>query len=148
MNDLTITRFARAPFGVFGSMDVDGATLYTVEKPWLNNQPSISCIPTGIYRCKPRWYYRGGYDAIEITDVPDRTHILFHKGNRPSDFAGCIGVTSYLGCLNGDWAGLNSAAAFERLMDELGDKEFDVEIKNDVGVEAILTCPYLGTSGI
>lgn len=128
--DLTIIRFSYGVNGTFGQMVVDGQWLFTVERQWLNNQPYVSSIPEGLYRCRPRPYNAGGYDAIEICEVPDRTNILFHKANLPSDLAGCIAPTSQLGCLNGQWAGLSSAPAFELLMQELGDEEFDLEITN------------------
>lgn len=108
---------------------VDDVLLFTVERPWLQNQPYISCIPEGKYLCYSRPYYRGGYDAIALADVPMRSHILFHKANRPVDLAGCIAPVSYLACLDGDWAGLNSAAAFRRLMDWFGGEEFELEIQ-------------------
>ena len=31
-----------------------------------------------------------GPNTWEVCDVPDRTHILFHAGNRASDVQGCI----------------------------------------------------------
>ncbi len=127
--DLVIERFAYTDMGVFGRMFVEGQQLFTVERPWLRNERSVSCIPEGQYRCIPRFYNRGGYDAIEITDVPDRTHILFHRGNRMHDVAGCIAVTSNLGCIDGVWAGLRSRRAFQILMDAFGAERFVLEIR-------------------
>lgn len=116
MDSLILTRFAWTDMGVFGEMLVDGQRLFTVERPWLDNRPAVSCIPLGVYECAPRRFYRGGYDAIEVQGVPGRTYILFHRGNVASDVQGCIAVTSRLGALNGVWAGLNSRPAFELFM--------------------------------
>lgn len=126
--DLTLTRFAYTPFGVFGEIYVDGQQLFTVERPWLDNRRSVSCIPAGIYSCRPRRYAKGGYDAVEVCSVPDRTHILFHRGNRAHDSAGCILVTSRLGCLDGIWAGLASKQAFALFMEHYN-REFELSIR-------------------
>jgi hypothetical protein len=128
MSKLTLTRFAYTPMGTFGSMDVDGLTLYTVERQWLNNAPSISCIPEGTYKCVPSLYIRNNYDAIEVTGVPKRTRILMHIGNTQNDSAGCILINSALGWVNGMWAGTGSKNAFNYLMERYN-KEFTLDIK-------------------
>ncbi len=126
---VTLTRFADSPFGVFGSFSLkDGATVYTVEPPWMDNRPNVSCIPCGDYTCRPQRYRRGGYDAVEVTDVPGRSHILFHRGNRMKNTRGCILVTSDLGCLYGQWAGLSSRTAFAAFMEDYGADEFNLVI--------------------
>lgn len=125
---LELERFAYTDMGTFGRMTVAGVTLYTVERPWLDNKPSISCIPEGVYRCHPRWYNGGGYQAIEVADVPNRSHILFHIGNNMHDSAGCILVNSKLGSLEGIWSGLGSKPAFKHFMQHLNG-QFAVHIK-------------------
>lgn len=125
---LTLTRFCYAPDGTFGLMPVDGVVLYTVERGWLDNAPMISCIPEGTYTCRPRYFFRKEYDAIEVCDVPGRTHILFHKANLPHQLAGCIAPASELGCFGGQWAGLASGIAFGHLMGWLpGEFELTIE---------------------
>jgi hypothetical protein len=133
MTDLRIDRFCSAPDGVFGVMEIDGVLLYTVERPWLGNRRLVSCVPAGVYECRPRPFYRGGYDAIEVRDVPGRTHILFHKANLPEQLGGCIAPASRLGCLHDKWAGLESGAAFQLLMLHYGQREFDLEIRWSIG---------------
>ncbi len=134
MNHLTLTRFAYTPMGTFGELilggDLNGTVLYTVEKPWRDNQPRESCIPTGKYLCKPRRFFRKDYPAIEITEVPDRSHILFHIGNRERDVEGCIAVGSELGCIGNDWAVLGSKNGFGLLMEHYGGQEFSLEIQD------------------
>jgi hypothetical protein len=127
--DLILTRFAYTSMGVFGRFMVDGQLLFTVERPWLQNRAEVSCIPEGTYTCQPRHYNRGGYDAVEVTNVPDRTHILFHKGNTMHDLAGCIAVTSRLGTQRGLWAGLDSANAFGVFMNRFGTAPFTLRIE-------------------
>jgi hypothetical protein len=119
---ITLTRFAWTPFGTFGQISLpDGQTLFTVEQPWNENKTGESCIPQGKYECKPRPYYRGGYEAIEITKVPGRRYILFHIANVPADVRGCIGVGSHLGWVKGSWAVTSSRTSFIEFMRQLGD---------------------------
>jgi hypothetical protein len=79
-----------------GVLMVNGTPWYfTVERPWLNNTPFVSCIPGGTYPIK--WVdtktsgNRNGR-GIGIEDVPDRTLIRVHVANYASQVAGCAGV--------------------------------------------------------
>lgn len=65
--------------------------LATVERPWLNNEPYVSCIPTGLYTCVKRYSKKHGLHW-HITNVVDRTVILIHIANYVHDLHGCIGV--------------------------------------------------------
>lgn len=128
MTKLTLTRFAYTDMGTFGKISVDGQTLYTVERPWINNMPAVSCIPEGTYKCKPRYYNNGRYDAIEVTNVPKRTYIMIHIGNTMLDSAGCILINSRLGFVHNLWAGVSSKIAFNTFMEHYN-KKFTLEIK-------------------
>lgn len=127
--DVTLYR-SYTDLGTWGRMTVADVTLYTVERPWLNNQPNVSCIPQGVYTCRPRRYYKGRYPAIEITGVPHRSHILFHKANWPHQVKGCIAPVSDLGVIKGKllWAGLASKPAFDLLMEHYGTRQFTLRI--------------------
>lgn len=129
MSDLRIDRGC-TPLGTFGTMVMpNGVRLYTVERPWLGNLPSVSCIPAGVYECEPRNFFRGGYKAVEITEVPGRKHILFHIANFPRELEGCIGVCSRLGAIGGEWCGLASRNAFEVFMGFYDTRKFSLEIR-------------------
>lgn len=69
----------------------------TLERPWLDNQRSISCIPEGTYTLRKRnsavveRTSRGEFpEGWEVTDVPGRTYIMFHVGNYIRDSEGCV----------------------------------------------------------
>lgn len=64
---------------------------YTVERPWLDNQPYTSCIPAGTYKAFTRVSPSNG-NVIELIDVPGRTFIQFHVANWAWQLEGCIGV--------------------------------------------------------
>lgn len=62
---------------------------YSLEKPWKNNEPCISCIPEGVYNTKKHSGEK--YKNVPlIENVKDRSYILFHIGNSASDTKGCI----------------------------------------------------------
>jgi len=120
MEKIELVRRAQMSFGTYGTIVMpDGQILATVERPWLNNAASISCIPAGEYECRPRRYNRGGYDAVEITNVPDRSYILFHVANVPTDVRGCVGVGNDFGFVKSQWAVTSSKLAFAEFMDQL-----------------------------
>lgn len=127
--NLTLTRYGYLPFGTYGEMVMpSGVKLYTVERPWLDNKPSISCIPPGQYDCVPAYFFRGDYAAVEITKVPGRAHILFHIANKPTELEGCIAVCSSLGILDGMLAGMGSKAAFDLFLNFYGKAPFRLTI--------------------
>ncbi len=94
---ITLQRILHADKFTLGRLLVGGEVFYTIEKPWKDNAPFKSCIPAGKYICKQ--YSSKKYpNTYEITDVPKRTHILFHSANYARDVSGCIGIGMGLGC--------------------------------------------------
>ena len=91
MTDLTLLRIGREDDGLTqGVLLKDGiAFAVTLERPWKDNEPSVSCIPASTYDCK-RYSSEMYPNTFEITGVPGRTKILFHKGNEIPDTIGCV----------------------------------------------------------
>lgn len=121
----TIERFRQDSIGSFGNFDIADLKLYTVERPWLNNQENISCIPAGIYNFvsfnspKHGWIWKALY-------VPNRTNIEIHIANKPQEVEGCIGLgLGYQGNMV-----IDSEAAIELMRKTIGQSGFSVEIKN------------------
>ena len=116
---VVLERFAYSPMGVFGKLTYDDFTCYTVERPWENNLPRVSCIPTGNYTLK--WYDSPKFGrtlAVEggtVSLFPSRRHqrsaILIHPANTMDDLLGCIGLGYILGFYKNKWAVLNSKKA-------------------------------------
>ncbi len=88
---LTLVRASYTHFGTFGVLtNQDGHPLIlTLENPWKDNIPYKSCIPFGTYTIKRHLSPKFG-ETFMVTDVPNRSHILFHCGNQHTDTYGCI----------------------------------------------------------
>lgn len=87
---LDLIRVGQSSRGTFGVLrNGQFAFALTLERPWVNNEQNVSCIPTGRYRCRKIRSPRFG-NTYEVCDVPGRTHVLFHAGNTIEDTQGCI----------------------------------------------------------
>ena len=102
----------------------------TLELPWRSNKPNVSCIPAQEYLCKKTDSPRFG-ETYEVTDVFQRTHILFHKGNLDDHTKGCILLGESYGLLIGEPAVLHSGNAFTEFKNDVLNNadEFILEIK-------------------
>ena len=105
-----IERFCYAPNGTFGVLYFEGFKAFTVEREWKNNEPFVSCIPEGNYKAvwhtSPRFgrtlAVEGGTVSIFPSPRHERSAILFHLGNWPRNFNGCIGLGQNFTCINGE----------------------------------------------
>ncbi len=114
--NLLLERYCYGDQGTFGKLYLPDLTLETVELPWRHNQLGVSCIPEGVYQIRRGTFSRGGYPNFELLDVPNRSAIEFHRGNRAADLRGCIAPGLRTGCVGGNWAVLDSTEAFEQFM--------------------------------
>ena len=131
--NLLIIRETFTDISTIGNLYLDGEWLCdTLENPYLNNQRSISCIPTGQYKVRmryPRESATKDYLHLLVQEVPDRSLILFHSGNTAEDTRGCILV----GIVTEQDFVKNSILAMGLLMKEiinLGGTEINLIIKN------------------
>lgn len=102
---------------VLGKLKVSpGLYFDTLELPWRNNAPRVSCIPAGRYDLVKRNSPKYG-DHFHVLNVPNRSYILIHHGNYNRDTLGCILVGIGVKDINGDGEldVLNSRAAMKRL---------------------------------
>lgn len=87
---ITLKRIARTEDATFGVLLDDSIPFaLSLERAWLNNEVGKSCIPVGTYVCKRVQSPKFG-NTFEVTKVPGRSAILFHKGNIHDDSHGCI----------------------------------------------------------
>ena len=129
MQELKLKREIISNKAVLGSLILDSNEICkTLENPWLNNQPHISCIPAGKYIAIK--YSSEKYpDVWELQDVVGRSKILIHMGNLEKHTEGCILVGASWGFLEEELAVLNSVATLNRLKKIL-DSTFSIEIIN------------------
>ena len=104
----------------------------TLENPWKENQRNISCIPAGEYKVRVRPARQSAtrdYVHLLVKDVPNRSYVLFHRGNTAKDTRGCILV----GKGTQQDVVYNSTLAMGLLMKEiinLGGENINLIIKN------------------
>ena len=117
--------------GTFGVLiDEDIPFAVTVERRWLNNKKwdgkEGSCIPPGVYVCKRITSPKFG-NTFQVTAVPGRSEILFHKGNVQDDSHGCIIIGEQFEPLNGKTAVIASGKGFGEFLQRLsGINEFNL----------------------
>jgi hypothetical protein len=126
---ITIKRIAENEYGTFGVLiDGDLPFALTLERRWLDNQTGISCIPVGKYQCRRVDSPHFG-DTFEVTSVPGRTNILFHKGNIDDNSRGCIIVGEEYDPVLGSYGVKASGDGYGEFMQRLrGLESFDLEI--------------------
>jgi hypothetical protein len=75
---------------VLGTLTYGDFSCKTLERPWKNNQPNVSCIPTGTYQVEWTFSPKFARYTYEIKNVPGRTGIRIHTGNYFYQIQGCI----------------------------------------------------------
>ncbi|HWJ17999.1 MAG TPA: DUF5675 family protein [Geobacterales bacterium] len=70
--------------------EADALKIVTLERPWLNNQPKVSCIPAGTYQVVISLSPKFGRLMPRLLNVPGRSEIECHWGNVVTDTEGCI----------------------------------------------------------
>jgi len=116
-------------YGVFGILLISTEIFcVTLEPPEFENMKNFACIPAGQYECV-RILSRFG-TTYEIINIPNRTKVLFHPGNRVEDTEGCVCLAEKFGKLKGDRAILNSGKTFLDFMNTMQSyPEFRLTIK-------------------
>lgn len=132
MKIVELVRLEEGEQGIIGILKIDKEVFcYTLEPTDKLNKPNESCIPIQQYRCIKIQSPKFG-ETFEITNVPNRIHILFHKGNTADDTLGCILLGLTVGKLKGQKAILNSGKTFAGFMGiMLNESSFHLTIKTE-----------------
>lgn len=101
------------PNGTNGQIECQGKVICnTIELPWKNNEPRVSCIPEGKYLLEKRYSKKFKWH-IEIMQVKNRGAILFHPANNAlKELNGCVAPVTKI---SGAGLGLMSRKAFAKL---------------------------------
>ena len=89
---MELVRFGSFKDRTIGRLNYNGEHFFTVERPWLDNQQNVSCIPTGFYKLGRVDSPRFGPNTWQIENVSGRSHILIHVGNTAADVIGCVAI--------------------------------------------------------
>lgn len=123
-------------YGMFGVLKFNHSVFcVTLERPWLNNESYISCIPSGTYELElfksPKFFPKYNRKIYCLKNVEKRTNILIHSANVMTELEGCIAVGEKYGFLNGKKAILSSLNTFIELLNKLENgKKSKIIIKN------------------
>ena len=124
--------------GIFSCPGVPGP-LHIMEPPWRDNRRNRSCIPPGVYEVLPHVSPRFKR-CLLVTNVPERSHILFHAGNVGGDVENGYHTHTH-GCLlpglrrgrikvrgRVQSAVISSRTAFRHIMTWADGRPFELEI--------------------
>ncbi len=116
MHTLTLKRlpeyFLATPGVLYHGEDV---IAYTIELPWRDNLPNISCIPVGWYQLDWTFSPRFKRFTVEVMKVPNRTGIRFHPANEVTEIEGCIAPVTELRLHHNRLWGMESIIATDRV---------------------------------
>ena len=130
MQTVYLWRMKRSDGGTEGVLATAGFNCRTLELPWRDNQPNISCIPAGEYETIIRKSPKFGI-VYWLQNVPGRSYILIHSGNFGGDkekgykshIYGCLLTGQKFGILAGQRAILNSRITLKRFMNHMSNEE-------------------------
>lgn len=144
---IVLARVARSESGTFGVLVHDYIPFaVTLELPWRANGEGDSCIPSGDYTCRRIRSPKFG-ETFEVCDVPNRSHILLHRGNAIPDTQGCILVAEEFTVLDGNPAIGRSKQGFDELLDRVTELDSFMlsivppPIETDKKTDAVLAAP-------
>lgn len=114
---MILQRDSSDDYATFGVLTLDdGRTYQTLELPWKNDAPNVSCIPAGTYTLKLIYSPHHGLALWEFQAVPNRSFCEIHSANLPSQLLGCVALGQTRGELNGQRAVLQSQLAVDDFM--------------------------------
>lgn len=139
MKIVHLARHSNTIFGMFGTIDFEGNKFYTIECPWRNNLPNISCIPAGEYECEMTWSTAFNKPLYLVKDVRGRSGVRIHSGNVAgmqskkllTHFHGCIGLGFGYGTVYRQPAILNSVGAVRKFHDLMEKEPFILRITGE-----------------
>jgi len=116
-----LVRYTESDGGTWGAVTGDGYKAQTLERPWKNNAPFVSCIPEGTYRI--RRDKTGKQKYYKILEVEGRSDIELHPANSPGELLGCIAFGESIHKRNDRCFLLHSKSAMDRFLALVGDDD-------------------------
>lgn len=124
--EVTLTRTSESHNGTWGKLVCKEADLdlHTLERMWVGNKNSVSCIPAGRYLVQATQSPRFGRIMYLVQAVAGRSGIRFHSANWPEQLEGCIALGTATTLTAKGKMLLNSRIAVTRLETQLGFRDF------------------------
>ena len=129
MKLVKLNRTLSKPDGMFGMILCGNTKWFTCERPWLNNQHGISCIPKGTYTVKWNFFPRAKKFDYMVQNVPKRDGIFIHSANFPYQVEGCIALGTSIGVMDGKRGVFGSVTAVRQFNEALNKEDFKLEVK-------------------
>ncbi|MCK5613135.1 hypothetical protein KAR91_65280 [Candidatus Pacearchaeota archaeon] len=135
MKDVFLFRILSSAQGNLGIWVTSDFEARTIELPWKDNRPNVSCIPAGQYSAVYR-YSKKFKHHYWIQNVMDRGWILTHNGVWAGDTElgykthshGCVIMGKYHGIYQGQDAVLVSRATLRAFMNFMNREPFNLKI--------------------
>jgi len=128
MQLVKLITLAMNPVGTYGGLVMNDSPLcVTVERPWLDNQEGISCVPRGMTAHFTKYLSPHNGLTWITQDFKPRTNIEIHAANVPLQVEGCCGVGQYFADFSGVMGVANAQQTMKLLRQALPD-EFDLAI--------------------
>ena len=116
---MTLNRTTFTDKSTIGELYIDSALeCFTLELSVRKQSGVKNCIPCGKYEILMLWSARFQMNTPHLQNVPDRTFIEIHPGNKPEDTEGCILLGQGK---DTDWVS-NSRAAYQALIPKIETK--------------------------
>ena len=139
---LLLNRFKSTDQGTQGVLIGPGFMFCTLELPWRDNAPNLSCIPPGDYQTeliKARRSIAGRQWLYFVKNVQGRSGILIHAGNFAGDPQkglkrnswGCPLLGLSHGVIDGQAAVLNSRLAVAKFHEHMQGKPVTLSIRDN-----------------
>lgn len=114
-------------FGQLLDKDQSTELCYTIELPWKDNLPDVSCIPPGRYLFYN--YLSPSKGKVWRTDslAPARVAIEIHAANWARQLLGCIAVGKTVDVINGT-PGVTSSQNTLKMLQSILPEQFYLEI--------------------
>lgn len=126
---IKLQRLETSPQGTFGLLKIDGHSFYSLELPWRDNAPNVSCIPAGSYKSTMTYSPRFKRQMYLLEGVKGRAGVRIHPANLSSQLNGCLALGLRRGQIDGVKAVLLSQPAIRQFEQILDGKDFVLEIK-------------------
>ena len=112
-----------------GILTVEDFTCFTLERPWRNNKPYISCIPSGQYPMKRDKTGKHRCYRLEDEIVTPRSAIEIHVASNVDNLQGCIGL-GYLFDFFSKHPLRHSALACDEFLEAMKDRDAILTIED------------------